>query len=149
MISLSSLLLLAHLIGLALGIGSATAKLTLLIRSRTDSGALSVYLQIIKPLTRQIILGLILLTVSGVGWLLDGYPFTQILIVKLVLVAAIWVLGPVIDNVVEPEFRKLAPLADESPSPAFARIYRRYLLLESIATGLFYVIVVMWILAEY
>ena len=65
---------------------------------------------------------------------------------KLVLVGAIWVLGPVIDNVVEPKFRQLAPGAGESASPAFIRIRQQYLLLEVIATGLFYVIVVMWVL---
>jgi hypothetical protein len=100
-----------------------------------------------RPVTRLIILGLALLTLSGVGWLLLGYPFTTLLVVKLVLVAAIWVLGPLIDNVVEPKFRKLAPRSGESVSPEFVRIQQRYLLMEGLATGLFYVIVVMWVIA--
>jgi hypothetical protein len=90
--------------------------------------------------------GLVLLTVSGVGWLLLGYPFTPLLVVKLVLVGAIWVLGPIIDNVAEPRFQNLAPGAGESPSAGFIRTLRQYLLLEVAATGLFYVIVVMWVL---
>lgn len=61
-------------------------------------------------------------------------------------VGAIWVLEPFIDNVVEPKFQKLAPRPGESASPAFIRIQHHYLLLEAIATGLFYVIVVMWVL---
>lgn len=93
------------------------------------------------------ILGLALLTLSGLGWLLVGYPVTPLLVVKLVLVGAIWVLGPVIDNVVEPKFLQLAPRPSEPPSPAFIRILGRYLWLETVATGLFYVIVVMWVLA--
>jgi hypothetical protein len=68
------------------------------------------------------------------------------LVVKLILVGAIWVLGPIIDNVVEPKFKKLAPAPGEAVSPAFSRIQQRYLLLEVVATGLFYVIVVMWML---
>lgn len=64
---------------------------------------------------------------------------------KLALVVAIWVLGPIIDNVVEPKFRDLAPGPGESASPAFVRIQER-LLLEGVATGLFYVIVLLWIL---
>jgi hypothetical protein len=147
MASISSLLPLAHLIGLALGIGSATAKLILLIKCTADSAFVPVYLKVTKPLTRQIVLGLILLTLSGIGWLLDGYPFTPLLVVKISLVAVIWVLGPIIDNVVEPEFRKLAPMPGESASPAFNRTQQRYLLLESVATGLFYLIIVMWVLA--
>jgi hypothetical protein len=100
-----------------------------------------------RPVTRLIILGLALLTLSGVGWLLVGYQFTPLLVAKLAIVAAIWALGPIIDNVVEPQFQKLAPRSGESASPPFIRIQRRYLLLEGIATGLFYVIVVMWVLA--
>ena len=62
------------------------------------------------------------------------------------MVGVIWVLGPVIDNVVEPKFWNLAPAAGTPPSAEFIQIRRRYLVLESIATGLFYVIVLMWIL---
>jgi hypothetical protein len=146
MISLTSLLSLGHLIGLALGVGSATAKLTLLSRCKADPTFVPTYLAVARPITRLIILGLALLTLSGVGWLLIGYPLTLLLAVKLVLVGAIWVLGPVIDNVVEPRFRKLVPAPGESPSPAFMQAQRQYLRLEVVATGLFYVIVVMWVL---
>lgn len=145
-VSLPSLLTLTHLIGLVLGAGCATAKLTLLLRAGADPDLLPAYVAFAKPLTRWIVVGIGLLTLSGIGWLLYGYPLTPLLHVKLVLVAAIWVLGPVIDKVVEPNFRKLVPRPGESASGEFTRVRRRYLLLESIATGLFYVIVVMWVL---
>ncbi len=147
MTSLPSVLSLAHLIGLVLGVGAATVKLTLLLKSRTDHAFVPAYVAAARPITRLIILGLALLTLSGAGWLLIGYPFTTLLVVKLVLVAAIWVMGPVIDNVVEPKFLKLAPSAGESASPAFIRAQQHYLLMEAIATGLFYVIVAVWVLA--
>lgn len=145
--SFSSLLSLAHLIGLALGIGCATAKLTLLVRCRRDHAFIPAYITATKPLTRLIVLGLGLLTLSGIGWLLLGYPLTPRLLVKLVLVAAIWVLGPIIDNVAEPRFKKLAPQSGEPASSAFLRTQRHYLQLEAVATGLFYVVVAMWVLA--
>lgn len=141
-----SLLSLVHLLGLALAVGCATVKVVLLFKCKSDPRFLPVYLGVARPITRLIILGLILLTLSGVGWLLLGYPFTLLLVVKLVLVAAIWVLGPIIDNIVEPEFRKLVPLSGEPASPAFSRIQRRYLVLEISATLLFYVIVIIWVL---
>jgi len=144
--SWSSFLSLAHVIGMALGLGCATAKLTLLARCRTDPAFVPTYIAVARPLTRLIILGLVLATLSGVGWLLVGYPLARLLLVKLVLVGAIWVLGPVIDNVVEPKFVQLAPADDESASAAFMRIQRQYLWLEAIATGLFYVVVTMWLL---
>jgi hypothetical protein len=65
---------------------------------------------------------------------------------KLILVVAIWVLGPVIDSVVELKFRKLAPASGETASPEFIRILKQYLTLEVMATGLFYVIIIMWVL---
>lgn len=146
MVSLPALLSLTHLLGLALGLGSATGKLTLLLKSRADHTFIPVFLKVARPITRLIVAGMILLTVSGVGWLLLGYEITTVLAVKLILVVALWVLGPFIDNVVEPKFRRLAPQAGESASPAFLRVLRQYLVVEMTATGLFYVIVVMWVL---
>lgn len=147
MIRVSSLLSLAHLVGLALAVGCATAKLTLLLRTRTDPAFVPAYLAIARPITRLIVLGLALLTLSGIAWLLFGYGFTPRLVAKLILVGVIWVLGPVIDNVVEPRFRDLAPGPGGSASAAFVRAQRQYLLIEILATGLFYVIVAMWVLA--
>ncbi len=140
----SSLLSVIHLIGLALGVGAATVKLALLLQCKADHGFVPVYIKVARPITRLIILGLALLTLSGIGWLLLGYPFTALLAVKVVLVAAIWVLGPVIDNAVEPKFRKLAPALGEPASPAFVRVQQQYLALEVLATLLFYVIIVVW-----
>lgn len=146
MVSLWSLLSLVHLFGLALAVGSATVKVVLLLRCRSDPRFLPAYLAVARPITRLIILGLILLTLSGVGWLLLGYPFTPLLVVKIALVAAVWALGPIIDNVVEPRFRKLVPSSGEAASPTFSRIRRTYLVLEVSATLLFYVIIVIWVL---
>ena len=147
MISLPVVLTVVHLLGLALGLGSATAKLTLLLRCRADHELVSVFLKVTKLLTRQIVLGLALLVVSGIGWILIGYPFTPLLITKLVLVGAMFVMGPIIDNVVEPKFKELAPEIGEAPSPEFMRTQTRYLGLEMAATAMFYVIVVMWVMA--
>lgn len=147
MVWLSSLLPVVHLIGLALGVGCATAKLTLLLRSRSDPALVQSFIIVSKPITRLIILGLFLLTVSGIGWLLFGYPFTPVLIVKLALVGTIWIIGPIIDKVIEPKFLNLAPAPSGSASGAFIRIQRYYIIMETIATALFYVIIVIWLLA--
>lgn len=140
------LLRVAHFIGLALGIGGGTVKLALLLRCRSDRALLPAYFAVVRPITRLIILGMVLVTLSGIGWLLLGYPFSALLVVKLVLVAGVWVLGPVIDNVAEPRFRTLAPASGAAPSPEFLRAQSRYLTLEVAATGLFYVVLVLWVL---
>jgi hypothetical protein len=144
MISVSSVLAVVHLIGLALGAGAATVKLVLLLRCSADRSFVPVYLEVARLITRQIIVGMGLLTLSGIGWLFLGYRLSPLLIVKLVLVGAIWVMGPFIDNVVEPRFRKLAPAPGEEASPAFVQARKQYAAVEAIATGLFYVIIVMW-----
>ena len=146
MISLWSVLTIAHLFGLALGVGAATVKLTLLLRCRSNHDFVPVFLKITRPVTRLIILGLILLTLSGIGWILVGMPVTKLLLVKICLVLVIWILGPVIDNVIEPKFKKLAPEPGTQVSPDFVEIQKRYLMLETVATSLFYVITVMGVL---
>lgn len=146
MISIPSLLSLAHLTGLALGVGAATVKLVLLLRCRADAGLVPVYLRVAKPITLQIVLGLLLLTVSGIGWLLLGYPVTPLLLLKMALVGIIWVLGGIIDHVVEPRFRKLAPAAGAAPSPVFLKTQTQHLALEIVATALFYAVISLWVL---
>lgn len=146
MISLSSVLLLAHLVGIALAVGAATVKLTLLLKSISDPTLLPAFVKIARPVTRLIIIGMILLALSGIGWLIDGYPFTFLLIVKIVLVAAIFALGPVIDNVIEPRFRELMPAPGEPVTPAFVQVRGRYIAAEVTATLLFYVIILIWVL---
>jgi hypothetical protein len=144
--SLTSLLALLHLVGIVLATGAATAKWTLLLRSRSDPAFLPVFLGAARPVTRLIIVGQVLATLTGITWLVLGYALAPLLVAKLVLVGAVWILGPVIDNVVEPRFRALAPAPGDAPSPAFLAVQRRYLLLETAATGIFYAIIVMWML---
>ncbi|MEW5701123.1 MAG: hypothetical protein AB1792_02715 [Candidatus Zixiibacteriota bacterium] len=124
---LPTLLRVAHLIGLALGLGAATAKLVLVLKCRRDPSCIPVYHRVAKPITRQIVLGLVILAVSGIGWLLIGYGFSTLLIVKIVLVAAMFVVGPIIDNVVEPRFHKLAPVSVTAPSPEFREVQQQHL----------------------
>ena len=137
---LPTLLSVSHLVGLALGLGAATVKIVLMLISRSDPAFVPIYLRVAKPITRQIVLGIIILALSGVGWLLIGYEFSALLIVKIILVAGMFVLGPIIDNVVEPTFRKLAPPPEEAPSPEFRKVQKQLLSLEVAATVLFYVI---------
>jgi hypothetical protein len=146
MVSLTSLLSFTHLVGLALAVGAGTVKLGLLLRCNADPSFVPVYLSVARPVTRHIIVGLVLLIASGIGFLLVGYALTSRLVVKLILVGAILVLGPFIDNRIEPRFFKLAPAPGEAPSPAFVRIQRQYLTLEIVADALFYLILVIWVL---
>lgn len=127
---------LAHLLGMALMIGAAAVKIALLVRACSDAAFAAVYLRVVKPITRIIVLGLVLATLSGACWLVLGRPLTPTLLAKVLLAVALWGVGPVIDKVVEPRFARLAA---SSGSPACAestRAGRQYLTLEVVATGL-------------
>lgn len=137
---------LIHLIGLALAVGSSTVKLALLVRCIADPELVPAYLKVVRPITRLLVLGLILLTLSGIGALALGYSFTRVLLVKLILVAAVWTMGPIIDKIMEPRFRELAPEAGEAASLNFIQARTKYVTLEAVATAIFYVIVVIWVM---
>lgn len=132
-----------HLSGLVLGVGAATVKLALLASANFDRTMVPAYLRVSKYITRFIVFGLVILTLSGIGLLLLGAKFSPILIAKLVMVAAVWCIGPVIDKAVEPKFARLAPAPGEEATPEFISIQKRYLKLETIAVFLFYVATVM------
>lgn len=144
--SVSSLLSLTHLVGLALAVGAATVKVVLLLQCRADPSFVPAFVKISRLVTRQIVLGLVLLTLSGIAWLLRSYPLTALLIAKLVLVATVWVLGPIIDKVAEPRFMRLAPAPGQAVSAEFTRARKHYLALEITATSLFYVVILLWVL---
>lgn len=145
MSALPSVLSLAHFVGLGLAVGAATVKLLLLLKCRGNTGFVSVYIAVARVVTRPIIVGMVLLTLSGIGWLLMGFPWTPLLTVKIVLVAALWAVGPLIDNVVEPRFLRLAPGPGIPASSEFSRAQRRYLVWEVVATSFFYLVVVIWV----
>ena len=146
MLSSWSLLTFVHLIGLSLGVGAATVKLMLLVKAKSNPEFVATYLKVMRPITRIIIIGLILLTLSGIAWIFTGVTFTTLFIIKLILVLAVWVLGPIIDNVVEPKYKNLAPASGNQISAEFIRIQRKLVIIETIATLDFYVIIMLGVL---
>jgi hypothetical protein len=132
-----------HLSGLVLGVGAATVKLALMLSANFDRTLVPAYLRVSKVITRFIVLGLVILTISGVVLLVLGAKFTPLLVAKLVMVAAVWGIGPFIDKAVEPKFARLAPAPGEEATPEFISIQKRYLRLEAAALFLFYVATVM------
>ena len=146
MATLVLFLRLAHFIGLGLALGAATTKLALLLKSRTDHAFVPTYVAVAGSITRLILVGTALLVLSGIVWFLVGYPLGGLLVVKIILVAMVFVVGGSMDKLVEPKFHTLAPKPGDPVSPEFIRIQKLYLVLEALATGLYYVVVVMWVL---
>lgn len=146
MFTIYNLLIFIHLLGLALGLGSSTVKLLLILRCHSNYDFFYIYLKVSKLITKLIVMGIILMTLSGIAFLIMGYPFKMLLIVKLILVGMIWVLGPIIDNVVEPKLEKLMPVQGQAFSPAFSKIHKQHLALEITTTLLMYLITIIGVL---
>lgn len=146
MFSLWAFLTIVHVVGLCLGVGSATVKVLLLVKSYRNVDFLPAWFKVVKPITGLLLAGFALATLSGIGWLLLGYGFTNLLILKLILVGIVWLIGPVIDNVFEPRFHQLAPAPGAEASVAFIRIQKQHFAIEVFATLLFYIILVIGIL---
>lgn len=146
MASLYTVILIVHLVGLSLGVGSATVKNILLLKCNSNYEFITTYGQVVRTLTKTIIAGLILLTVTGISWFFLGYTLHTYIIIKMVLVLSIWVLGPIIDNIYEPRFFKAAPVEGASPTRNFIRAKNQYMTVDFLATAIFYVIIIMWVL---
>jgi len=146
MLSTYDLLVLLHLIGLSFGLGAATVKMVFVIKSNADPEFLPVYFKVTKIVTKFIVSGILILTLSGIGWIIYGYSFSPLFIVKLVLVGLMWLLGPIIDNVFEPRLVKAAPMPGATVTPEFISAQKKHLLLEIIATGLMYAITILGVM---
>jgi hypothetical protein len=149
MISFYTFIFFVHIIGLAIGVGAATVKLVILIKARQDNTIVPYYLKVAKPITQLIIFGIVLLTISGIGFIIEGYPLTTQLTIKLIFVALLWIIGPIIDNAIEPEFIKSAPAIGDQPTQEFTKVHKKYLTLEILATLIFYIVIVIWIFGEF
>jgi hypothetical protein len=145
MISFYTFIFFVHIIGLVIGVGAATVKLVLLIKSKYDYTIVPFYLKVSKPITQLIIFGMVLLTISGIGFIIEGYPLTTQLTIKLIFVALLWIIGPIIDNAIEPKFIKSAPEIGHQPTQEFIEVQKKHLILEVFATAFFYIVIGVWI----
>lgn len=144
--TISFILALAHLVGIVFGIGAATVKIILLFKCRSNAGFIPIFLGVLKPVTMVIVIGQFLLTLSAIGLMVSGYPFTTIIILKIILLGCLWILGPTIDKVFEPKFEKLAPRQGESADPQFVKALNQFLAAEVFANGLFYAALILGLL---
>ena len=142
MLIISKILMIIHIIGLIFAAGSATIKLILLFKCRSDPEFYATYFQVALPVTRVLVFGMILLTVSGIAWMIIGYTFDPLLIFKMALVGIMWILGPVINNVAEPKFRNMVSQPEQFMSAKFKNAKKQYYTLEIIATALMYTIAI-------
>ena len=146
MLLLSEILYIVHVIALSLAAGTAVVKLLLVVKCKKDYTFYTVYFGLAPLLSKLIISGMVLLTLSGITWIIIGYSMEWLLILKIIIVAGIWIIGPVIDNRAEPRVKKLLPPPGAEPSAEFIHVQQQHLQLEIIATVLMYAALIIGVL---
>ena len=146
MFTLDHLLILLHLLGLGFAVGAATLKLLFIYRCKKNPDFIPVFLKVLKPITGILLSGLILLTVTGIVWVIMSYSFTSLLIVKVVLVTLIWLIGPIIDKVVEPKFVRQGLAYSEESKSEFKKQWTNYFFIELIADLIIAAVIVLGIM---
>lgn len=133
---LRALFIFVHVIGSALGVGGVTANVVLWTKARFDKELAPAILKIVELIGKLIFLGLILLTLSGIGFLYLGFPLAR-LTVKLSLVAALWVESPLVHYLTS-RVANLAPKPGQPQSPEFLSIKRKTQVVGTIGVILWY-----------
>ena len=140
---LYSIIGLIHNLGLAFGVGGATANQLLMMKSRSDKEFSPVFMKASEPIVKLTFLGLILLTFSGIGFFALGYPEKQMLLVKHIFVAGLWVSGSLMRFVYQPRLVRLAPKPGQPPKTEFLSVQQKEQALMKIVLILWYVITIM------
>ena len=146
MLVLSEILYIVHVIALSLAAGTAFVKLLLVVRCKKDYMFYTDYFKLAPLLSKLIITGMILLTLSGIAWIIIGYSLELLLVLKIIIVAGIWIIGPIIDSRAEPKVKRLYPSPGAEPSAEFTRSQQQHLLLEIIATAMMYAALIIGVL---
>ncbi len=134
---------LIHLFGLAFGVGAVTVNLILMMRSRSNKDFAPVFMRASKPIAMLVFLGLILLTLSGIGFAALGYLEKQLLLAKHILVAVLWVNGLFVMFSLSPKLIKLAPKPGQPLKQEFLSIQRQVQVMGTLGIILWYTITVM------
>jgi hypothetical protein len=132
-----ALFIFIHIIGLALGLGGVTVNVALMVKARFDKELASIIPKVSRIIGPLIFLGLVLLTISGIGFVHLGYPLTRTLTVKLDLVVVLWVEGLLI-SYLGSKIGRLAPKLGEPPSPKFLSTRRKMQALAVVGVVLWY-----------
>jgi hypothetical protein len=140
-----SLFIFIHIVGLAFGLGGVTVNFALMIKARFDKELASIMSKVSKTIGPLIFLGLVLLTISGIGFVRLGYPLTRTLIVKLHLVAVLWMEGLLI-SYISLKLGRLAPKLGEPPSLKFLSTRRKMQALAAVGLVLWYTITALGVL---
>ena len=135
---------LLHFIGLAWGVGGATAAAIISAKSEKNPEIAHAAMKIIPSISKLIWFGIILLIISGIGLSYSvKWPInTKLLLIKHILYALIIIIGIAIGIIIK-RLHILAPKQKETPSIQFLRAKKKLKFLSLINLILWYTITVL------
>ena len=134
-----------HDIATAWGVGGVTIAFLLLLKGDRDKELAPIIRNKLMPLISKVIMiGLLLLIVSGIGLLyLTPWPLGDFYLIKHIFVVALLCVGISMGAYVMPRRNKLAPTPGNPPSKEFLKFKRLARALHLVNLILWYVITVL------
>lgn len=102
------LLMIGHIVGVAVGAGGATMSDVLFLTSLRDNRIDHSELRLLKIASQVVVIGLVLLTLTGIGFLLTGSPPSPRFWAKMTIVTIASVNGFIMHRKLFPIFEKCA-----------------------------------------
>ncbi len=118
---LHTFLLIGHIIGVALGAGGATMSDVLFVTSIIDNRLDQSELRLLKIASKVVVVGLLLLTVTGIGFLLTGSPTSARFWAKMTIVTIATLNGFVMHRLLFPIFARCVQAGTAIDSADFTR----------------------------
>lgn len=118
---LHTFLLIGHIVGVAIGAGGATMSDALFVTSIGDNRIDRSELRLLKMASKIVVAGLVLLTITGIGFLLTGSPTSPRFWAKMTIVLIASINGFVMHNVLFPIFEQCARDGTAISSAQFTR----------------------------
>ena len=118
---LHTFLLIGHVIGVALGAGGAPMSDVLFVSSIADNRSDKSELRLLKIASKVVVAGLILLTITGMGFLLTGSPTSPRFWAKMTIVTIASVNGFVMHRLLFPIFERCVRERTEINSADFTQ----------------------------
>lgn len=118
---LHTFLIIGHIIGVAIGAGGATMSDILFVTSIADNRIDDSELRLLKIASKVVVIGLLLLTVTGIGFLLTGSPTSPRFWAKMTIVLIAALNGFVMHRLLFPIFARCAREKTAIGSAEFTR----------------------------
>ena len=106
MITIKTILLIGHVIGVALGVGGASVSDVLFVTSIADRRIDRSELKLLRIASKVVVFGLVLLAVTGVGFIVTGSPLSPRFWAKMTIVLIASINGYVMHRFMFPLFER-------------------------------------------